>query len=115
MRRETSEVITKIRSHTDALENQRRIEEENARKLLPVLGCNPPWMLNVKSCAKKLAKNTTIIAMASWLSLLHETSFKKYQRLEIFDLIQFLEDLTTFAAKYLKKIEDSFFLECHAR
>ena len=32
MRRETSEVITKIRSHTDALENQRRIEEENARK-----------------------------------------------------------------------------------
>ena len=32
MRRETSEVITKIRSHTDALENQRRIEEENAKK-----------------------------------------------------------------------------------
>ena len=32
MRRETSEVITKIRSHTDKLENQRRIEEENARK-----------------------------------------------------------------------------------
>ena len=36
--------------------------------------------------------------------------------MEIFDLIQFLEDLTTFAAKYLKeKTEDSFFLECHAR
>ena len=32
MKRETSEVITKIRSHTDALENQRRIEEEVAKK-----------------------------------------------------------------------------------
>jgi hypothetical protein len=32
MKRETSEVITKIRSHTDALENERRIEEEVAKK-----------------------------------------------------------------------------------
>ena len=32
MKRETSEVITKIRSHTDALENERRIEEETAKK-----------------------------------------------------------------------------------
>ena len=32
MRRETSEIITKIRSHTDLLENKRRIIEESQRK-----------------------------------------------------------------------------------
>ena len=32
MKRETTEVITKIRSHTDSNENQRRIEEEVAKK-----------------------------------------------------------------------------------
>lgn len=32
MKRETSDIITKIRSHTDSLENQRRIEEEVAKK-----------------------------------------------------------------------------------
>ena len=32
MHRQTSETITKIRSHTDAMENQRRIQEEKMRK-----------------------------------------------------------------------------------
>jgi len=32
IRRATSEIITKIRSHTDAIENQRRILEEKKRK-----------------------------------------------------------------------------------
>ncbi len=32
IRRETSEIITKIRSHTDTIENQRRIQEEKMRK-----------------------------------------------------------------------------------
>jgi hypothetical protein len=32
MHRQTSETITKIRSHTDAMENERRIKEERFRK-----------------------------------------------------------------------------------
>ena len=89
------------------------VEEENARKLLPVLGCNPPWMLNVKSCAKKLAKNTTIIAMASWLSLLHETSKTGYHYeskmclkpcKQIFVRIKASKDSTINVSGYVHKI-----------
>ena len=32
IKRETSEIITKIRSHTDAIENTRRVQEEKLRK-----------------------------------------------------------------------------------
>ena len=32
IKRETSEIITKIRSHTDATENTRRVQEEKLRK-----------------------------------------------------------------------------------
>jgi ribonucleotide monophosphatase NagD (HAD superfamily) len=32
IKRETSEIITKIRSHTDAMENNRRVQEEKQRK-----------------------------------------------------------------------------------
>jgi hypothetical protein len=32
VQKETSEIINKIRSHTDALENQRRIQEEKLMK-----------------------------------------------------------------------------------